>query len=80
MIPAGRTRLLSVTARVFALSGIWLLTIAVPGCRPPTLDPQEYGELITELPRLPETKEPHPLPEIEESADPAKDSSRSPGK
>jgi len=64
---------LRAVTRVFALSGICLLTIAAPGCQP-TLDPQEYGEVLTELPYVPGIEKPYPLPESEESADKAKDS------
>jgi hypothetical protein len=74
MIPPPSTRPLRVMAGVFALSGICLLTIATPGCRPPALDPQEYGEVLTELPYVPGVEKPYVLPELEESSDKAKDS------
>lgn len=74
MIPPPSTRPLRVTTCVFALSGIWLLTLATSGCQPPKLDPQEYGEVITELPYVPGIEKPYRLPELEESADKSKES------
>lgn len=59
-------------ARAFALAGICLLTVGTSGCQP-QLDPQEYGEFVTELPYVPGVEKPYPLPEPEESADKAKD-------
>jgi hypothetical protein len=69
MIPPGGARAVRTCARVSALTVICLAALAIPGCGPPKLDPQEYGELITDLPRLPETEKPYRLPEIEKSPD-----------
>lgn len=58
--------------RAFALAGICLPAVGTLGCAP-KLDPQEYGEVITELPYVPGVEKPYPLPELEESADKGKD-------
>jgi hypothetical protein len=38
---------------------------ALPGCGPPTLDSQEYGEVLTKLPEIPGAEKPYPLPELD---------------
>jgi hypothetical protein len=73
MIPPRRTRPLRAVARAFALAVVGLLTVGSLGCEP-KLDPQEYGELVTELPRVPGVEKPYPLPEPLDSTDKAQDS------
>lgn len=73
MIPPRGMRPFHAAARAFALAVVSLLAVGTLGCQP-ALDPQEYGEVITELPYVPGVEKPYPLPEVEESADKAKDS------
>ena len=58
-------------ARELASAGFCLLVLTTCGCQP-KLDPDKYGEVITELPHVPGIEKPYPLPEFEESPDNAK--------
>lgn len=46
---------------------------ALPGCGPPPLDSEQYGEILTKLPEIPGAEKPYPLPELELPANPATD-------
>ena len=69
--PCG-ARSFQVVARGLAASVLFLLSVGLLGCQP-KLDPKEYGEVITVLPYVPGIEKPYRLPELEESADEAKD-------
>ncbi len=47
-----------------------LLTAPLAGCDPP-LDPETYGRVIYDVPKVPGSEKPYPLPELEESEDEA---------
>ena len=73
MIPC-RSRSFCALARPLALAASCSLGLATSGCQP-KLDPQEYGEVVTELPYVPGTEKPYRLPELEQSPDETKDGS-----
>ena len=58
--------------RGFCLLIIGLVSLVEGGCRP-QLDPEQYGEVLSGLPRVPGAEKPYPLPEIDESADKTND-------
>lgn len=51
------------TKLVFTLLAL-LLLFSTPGCAP-RIPPEELGEVMKELPALPGTDQPYPLPELE---------------
>jgi hypothetical protein len=73
MITPRDTRRFQVVGRPFLLAVAGLLTVGTLGCQP-TLDPQEYGEVISVLPHVPGAEKPYPLPKPAESSDTGDDS------
>jgi hypothetical protein len=57
-----------------SLIGILLVgATLVAGCQP-TLDPQRYGEILNDLPKIKGAEKPFPLPQLEEKPEePAED-------
>jgi len=51
---------------------VGLLLGTIVGCsEPPPLDKAEYGEILTELPKVPGAETPFPLPRLEEQDPPS---------
>ena len=69
--PRGRQRF-QVVARGLVASVLTLVGLAFLGCKP-RLDPQEYGEVVTELPYVPGVEKPYPLPGPDESSEKPED-------
>jgi hypothetical protein len=61
------------TLRRGALAVALIGLAALPGCGPPPLDSEQYGEILTKLPEIPGAEKPYPLPELELPANPATD-------
>jgi hypothetical protein len=57
-----------VVARGLAASVLCLVSLGLLGCQP-KFDPKEYGEVITELPRVPGVEKPYLLSDPHESSD-----------
>ncbi len=55
--------------RQLAIAAGFLLVLPLVGCQP-SLDPDQYGEIIYEVPRVPGADKPYPLPQLEDSTGP----------
>ncbi len=78
-IPPRRRQRFKVVARGLVASVLTLVSLGILGCKP-RLDPQEYGEVVTELPHVPGVEKPYPLPSPDESSDEAEDGQPTPNK
>ena len=64
--------------RILQAGGGALLAFAsvlLAGCNP-ALDPNDYGEVVTELPQIEGADKPFPLPQLEDPQEPDKDAKK----
>jgi hypothetical protein len=56
--------------------GVLLVALVLVGGCAPSLDPQEYGQVIHEIPKVEGADEPYPLPQLEEPPAEKKDAEK----